>query len=257
MTREEVLDSLRNAKISPGDCIMIHGDSAVAFQLKEHNMDKKLSLLFKLILNYIGKEGTLVVPTFTYSATNNEIFDVKNTTSKVGYFSEFFRNIPGVLRSSHPIFSVAAYGKYKEIFANSSLKECFGKNSSFDLLHTLDGKIMNLGCSFDFITYAHYVEEKLKVKYRYYKKFKGAIKKDASLIKKTTRYFVGDRSINYKLDLSKLKEKLIIENKLKIVPFGRFACFTVSCHDFFNTSRNSIKSDEYFLIRENSIKQKK
>ena len=49
----------------------------------------------------------IIVPCFTYSATENEIFDLDKTASKVGKFFESFRLIDGVQRSYHPIFSVS------------------------------------------------------------------------------------------------------------------------------------------------------
>ena len=60
------------------------------------------------------------------------------------------------------------------MFMDTTIKDCFGEGSSFDLLYKLDGKLMNLGCNFN-LTFAHYVEQKAKVNYRYYKNFEGVV----------------------------------------------------------------------------------
>ena len=55
----------------------------------------------------------------------------------------------------------------------TSNQTCFGKNSLFDFLFKNKAKILCLGCSYNEITYTHFIEEKLNVDYRYNKKFKG------------------------------------------------------------------------------------
>lgn len=61
----------------------------------------------------IGPEGTLVMPTLcqkdwlnTYKTWHMD------KPSDVGYLTEYFRKLPGVLRSDHPTHSAAARGKY-------------------------------------------------------------------------------------------------------------------------------------------------
>ena len=249
MNLESISKALRESGILPGETLMIHGDSAVATQLNNIEPNKKLGMLIDYIVDYLGPNGTLVVPTFSYSFTKNEVFDVQNTKSTIGKFSEFFRKMPGVVRSYHPIFSVAAIGKNKDLFKLSEIKDCFGKNTSFDLLYKFDAKLMNLGCYFN-LTYAHYVEQKLKVNYRYFKYFEGIVKLNSKKLYTKTRYYVGNKTIRYTLNLDFLKNKLIEKNKIKIIPFGRLASYTVSARDFFDYANEIIKKDHYGLIME-------
>ncbi len=118
MNIDEIHVSLKNSDIKPGDTLLIHGDSVVAAQITEVPAKRRLSILFKEIIKYLGENGTLVIPTFTYSLTKNKLFDVNNTKSSIGIFSEYFRNIPGTVRSSHPIFSMSAIGKKEKIYGN-------------------------------------------------------------------------------------------------------------------------------------------
>lgn len=244
--------ALQKAGILPGDLLMVHGDAAVAAQLVEVKSENRLAALFNEIINYLGEEGTLIVPTFSYSFTRKEVFDVCNTKSSVGAFSEYFRCLSGVVRSLHPIFSIAAYGKKKNIFKDCNINDCFGKNTCFDLLYKLDAKLMNLGCNFN-VTFAHYVEQELKVKYRYFKSFEGFIKVNSKIFFSKTKYFVGNKKIHYTLNLDGLKKVLLEEKKIRIVAFDRLASYTVSCKDFFHNAELIIKDNEYGLIEENKF----
>ena len=76
--------------VLPGDVIMIHGDAIVAAQL-EGNKSKKIYNFIKEIISFLGKKGTIVFPSFTYSSTKSEIFNVQKSQSVVGLLSESFR----------------------------------------------------------------------------------------------------------------------------------------------------------------------
>ena len=58
----------------------------------------------------IGEEGTLVVPTFTYSFPRREVYDPAATPLRMGLFAEWIRRRPDALRSADPSYSVAAVG---------------------------------------------------------------------------------------------------------------------------------------------------
>ena len=59
----------------------------------------------------IGSEGTLVVPTFTQQVGRFGLqFIHEETPSLTGIFGEHVRQLPGAMRSLHPVFSVSAIG---------------------------------------------------------------------------------------------------------------------------------------------------
>ena len=88
------------------------------------------------------KDGTLVIPSFTYSFNRNESFDVDRTKSSLGNFSESFRKMDDVTRTRQPIFSFCSLGKHSELFCSSDITDCFGELSGFGLLHSLNAKLM-------------------------------------------------------------------------------------------------------------------
>ena len=246
---DDISFALESLNIFPGDVIMIHGDAIVAAQL-EGSKSKKINIFLNEIIRFLGKKGTIVFPSFTYSSTKSEIFDVQKSRSTVGLLSESFRKYDGVTRSKNPIFSVCSFGKYKKDFEHSCVNDCFGEKSCFGLLHSLGGKLINIACNFE-VTYLHYVEQKKKISYRYFKKFNGEIIDNGNKSFIETRYFVGNKNINYSMDLDKLKQNLIKEKKFFITSFGRFISTSVTCKDFFEFSGKLLKQNEYALIKEN------
>jgi aminoglycoside 3-N-acetyltransferase len=69
---------------------------------------------YKTLLDVIGPEGNLIVPSMSFSTVTREnpYFDIRTTPSCVGYLTEFFRTeVPGVKRSFHPTHSCCAIGR--------------------------------------------------------------------------------------------------------------------------------------------------
>ncbi len=229
---------------------MIHGDASVASQLSYYSKESRLDIFFNELIDYLGSEGTLIVPSFSYSFTRNEVFNVNSTESRVGLFSEAFRRKFPNLRTRHPIFSIVVFGKHKDLYLNATIEDCFGEGTIFDLLYKQNAKIMNLGCDL-MLTFTHYVEQDFSVSYRYFKEFNGNIVDHQTTLNNVKcRYFVGDLNIRYSLNLNKLKETLLFEDALRIVPFDRVASYTVSAKNYFKIARKMLNETEFSLIDE-------
>ena len=168
--KKKIHNLFKSLNIKFSDVIMLHVDSIVVTQLK--NLKNNLSLIDNFINcleDYFLPNGGIVVPTFSYSLNKNNIFDPLKTPSKVGMFSEKFRLLKKSIRSNHPIFSISILGSKAKRLLNSDISTSFGKNSFFDKFYKMNGKIVCMGCDLNRITFTHYVEQKLKVKYRYLK----------------------------------------------------------------------------------------
>ena len=122
-------------------------DIAVFGKLAVRDRKFLLDTLVDVLKECVGKNGTIIMPTFTYSFCKGEVFDVDNSKSTVGILTEHFRSLPAVKRTQQPIFSCAVYGKKQEYYLNVS-KDSFGKGSIFEKLHKDNGKILFLGADF-------------------------------------------------------------------------------------------------------------
>jgi aminoglycoside 3-N-acetyltransferase len=216
--------------------------------------EQRLELLIEAIEASIGLGGTLVIPTFSYSFTKGEGFDVLNTPSMVGMVSERFRKLPGVLRSSDPIFSFASKGPLARELCEIPIKECFGPNSVFGALHRLNADIVDLGCSLSRGgTYVHYVETAHGVDYRYRKEFSGTVilpnreARECSVV-----YNVRDLARQSEADLRRLQKRLAEDGKLRSADVGRSRILAVAANDFFDTAWKMLDEDPVSLIVEGS-----
>lgn len=248
MDVQDIKKSLEAAGICRSDTLMIHGDAVVASQLTSIPKESRLDTLFNEIIDYLGFDGTLIVPAFSYNFTRGEVFNVQYSEGRIGLFSETFRKKFPNLRTRHPIFSVVVFGKYKDFYLNATIEDCFGEGTIFDLLYKQDAKLMNLGCDLG-LTFTHYVEQSFDVTYRHYKEFSGDIVDNQTTLKNVKcRYFVGDLSLDYSLKLDKLKEKLLLEDALRIVPFDRISSCTVSAKNYFKIATQMLHANEFSLI---------
>ena len=248
----DVTQILMRMGIKKGDNVFLHVDAFVCAFLCGVNLDDKINTLISGFTDLIGNEGTLVLPTFSYSATKQQSFDPIKTKSEVGVITEYFRNKDNVLRSNNPMFSVGATGKLSNIFKNSSITDCFGKETCFDLMHKNNFWILTLGCSLDRITFIHYVEQYNNVSYRYFKNFKSNICIGSKFTSSQIRYFVRDLNRESETSLQELKESLISKDLLKIDSISRASILGVRATDFFNIATEMINTKENSHIKESN-----
>lgn len=126
------------------------------------------AMVTECLLQAIGPEGTLVVPTFSYSFGSDKpqkVFDPAATPSVCGALSEHIRALPDAQRSLDPMFSVAAIGVQAQALTGDTGAECFGEDSFWRRFLDADGLVLNL--NFDAgSTFLHFVERRLGVPYR-------------------------------------------------------------------------------------------
>lgn len=164
-----VLDSLG---VKKGDSIFIHSDLS-NFKFLNSNLWSLSEDIFNTILEMVGKQGAILVPTFTYdNFSKKKTFDNKNTFSETGIFSELIRTKKKSLRSNHPIFSISSYGDNSELFVRNNSLNSTGIGSPFERLFHFNAKILHLNLVLvTRCTYLHFIEEKCNVPYRYSKYF--------------------------------------------------------------------------------------
>jgi len=194
LTNIDILNTLE--KVKAFDCKVLYMHTGLSFGMPNPSLSK--NELLQILLDTINelKVPTLVVPTFTFSFCNGQDYDIVNSKTKMGVLNEFIRRQPNAIRSIDPLMSVSLIGVDEDLAKGIGHKS-IGKDSTFDKLHYRDDvKFLFFGTKIgDCFTYMHYIEELLKVPYRYDRDFTGTIITAENSFEDTYTLFVRYKNI--------------------------------------------------------------
>jgi aminoglycoside 3-N-acetyltransferase len=113
------------------------------------------------LLEVLGPEGNLMLPTFNYSRPlPDSCFDPARTPCRTGIIPETARQRPDALRSLHPTHSVTVIGRNaQELTQDHLATRTFGIGSPIDRLAKRGGKILLLGVGHTSNSTIHVAEE--------------------------------------------------------------------------------------------------
>lgn len=250
-TKDDITQALKKSGIHNGDNIFVHSNLGFFGKLLGVNDAESYWSIYKeAIFNVLGTEGTLIVPTFTYSFCWNKIFDKEKTPSTVGIFSEFVRNDPESFRSEDGNFSVAAIGANAEYLTKDAPEHSFGQNSFWERLLNVNGIICGFNVGIMYNTFIHYVEKLIAVPYRYDKKFPGKSMKGGKLEDGIFIHFVRNLDdSNTEPDLTELSKKAKELGLIKESNLGKGQISCISARSTLDIIQSEIKKNPNFLIR--------
>lgn len=168
--KRDIKNALRKIGLKKGDIVGVHS-SLSSFGYVEGGADTVIDALMEVV----GREGTIVMPTHSTNRIKIELspeeiaagalwlykilpFDPEETPCSTGVIPETFRKRRGVLRSFHPMFSVAAIGpKAKEIVEAGNTNAL----GAWKKLLELDGYILLIGVGLEVCTAMHLAEERV------------------------------------------------------------------------------------------------
>ncbi len=173
-TENNIRDALFQVGAADCETLFIHSDimfgrPAEGFKRKEY-----LETFYELLLE-LGVKN-IIIPTFTYSFCNNEVYDVLNSKTSMGAFNEYVRKKDNRYRTDDPLLSVSVPYELYDLFNHVSTHS-LGEGSALDIIHHMDNvKFLFLGAEMsECFTYVHYVEKILDVPYRFDMTFEGNI----------------------------------------------------------------------------------
>ena len=232
-------------KINPGSKIVLFVRLKGLFNEKS-NYKKQTENLLNMFREVICP-SEIYVPTFSYSFTKTNFFNIKTTPSEVGRFSEEIRLIfqKKRYRTFDPIFSLVETenGLFKDNDLNNN---AFGARSVWKHLNNQKHYIVNINLDTPITaTQLHYIEYENKVKYRYMKYFIGSVKNWHSLKSNIKyKYYVRNLKINPIWNRKKIL-KICRENKF-IIESGSVKFFEWSKLSKF--LKKKLSSNSNYLI---------
>lgn len=172
-----VRSTLSELGLEAGDTVLVHSAlSGIACDPDD---------LLDALRDVLGDEGTLIVPTFTPTYRRegpDGVFDLRETPSEVGYFTELVRSQPGARRNVDPTHSFTALGARADEFGRLHARSTYDRSNVLSRLHKLGAWVLGIGLE-PFgrsMTFFHYVEQQEGVErhgwdYRHEKSFSGTV----------------------------------------------------------------------------------
>jgi len=253
---DDLLTKKLSRIIKKGDTLYLESDLTSFRKIFLCCKSKKqfLNFFLNIFNKLIGVNGTLIVPSFSYSWGNNKkikYFDLKKTESETGIFSKYiFKKKP--TRTLDPMFSCLILGKKKSYYSNNS-NNSFGPGSIFEKLLIQNAKLVSFGLNRFDPTFVHYVEQFFdtnfkKINYRYLKKISGIIIKDKKRYK--DNYFTFLRKKNNKFYNEKnIKKDLLKAKKLNWIKLLNTNIYIVEAKDFYNFGITGMKKNKNYFIK--------
>lgn len=163
VTGEAIREGLSALGLGAGQTVIVHS-SLSSFGRVEGGAPTVVQAL----LDVLGPEGTLVVPTFSqYLQAGETVWDRENTPSRMGIISETVRTWPGAIRSSHAAHPLAAMGPAANLICRTPHRTGFGPDSPFKTLVDMDGRVLLMGVTYNSCTLFHLLEAEARVPYRF------------------------------------------------------------------------------------------
>jgi aminoglycoside 3-N-acetyltransferase len=150
VTYERLLHDFRAIGLEPGDTVLVHS-SLKSLGYVESGPQTVVRALYESV----SPGGTIVLPAYYMPAgtmyetckLEEYVFDPRVHGTNLGRIPEELLKLPGVERSLHPTHSVAALGRHAHYLTESHHRatSTFGKDSPWDRLLEIGGKVMGLG----------------------------------------------------------------------------------------------------------------
>jgi aminoglycoside N3'-acetyltransferase len=244
LTPEQLTSSLRSVGIQQADGLLVHS----ALQMLGRPIGG-LQMVLDVIFETIGPEGTIAVPTFPFTFNRGIDFDPLTTPSKgMGAFSEFVRQQPNALRTTHPMQCLTIVGKHTADLVQNDTLSAFDDGSAFDRMVNLGFKLLLLGADIQAASIIHYSEQRAEVPYRYWKDFSGKVKVGDAWQPRIYRMFVRNLDLDPQLKLEPIRRALVSKDRWHSSPlnFGEVASCRLT--DFVLAADSLLAADPWALV---------
>ena len=252
----DLVNALQLVGLRRGDSVLFQvSDRTLSFAESESSGKELCEFLYSAMQEVIGAEGTMLLPAFSFSFDRNEDFDAEITPSIPGAWSssieflEYFRRLPGVVRSADPILSVAGLGPMAEKLLPRLPNTSYGKDCLYERLVKSGGKICGIGVGLAEAPFLHYVEEAVGVPFRYKKLFTGRIRQNGKLSKQGWISSVPIQSVNGLPDGTRLEKIARSEGRCRVADVGMGEVVSIDCKSFYELASRELARDPWITAR--------
>jgi aminopeptidase-like protein/aminoglycoside N3'-acetyltransferase len=252
----DLVDGMRRIGITAGDTVFFQTCVETLGQALGCASSREIcEMLWKSLSEVVGPRGTILVPTYTFSFCRQEIFDIDNSPTIWGEwntffeFSEYFRKLPGAIRSADPIFSTAGIGPKAAEILTDLPKVCLGEDCVHDRLRRVGGKICILGVGLYESIFRHHMEATTRLPWRFDKLFTGFIREQGQVRKEGWIYNVRIWASNADPAGERLEAIARETGLCRVAPVGRGEILAVKADEFRALIIQELTRDPWFSVK--------
>jgi len=244
VTLPQLVKALQAVGVKAGDGLLIH--SALQYFGRPEG---GIGIYMDALLEVIGLEGTVVVPTFNFDFARGEDYNPQTAPSvDMGAFSEYVRQSPKSLRTTHPMQSFALIGKHAVELASCDTPSAFDDGSAVDRMLDLNFKLLLFGADIQASAIFHYSEHRAEVPYRYWKDFTGRILRDGEWQEATYKMFVRDLDVDAQIVIYDIQSMLERKGQWSSVTLNYGTISLCSLKDFVSTNDQFLAKDPWVFV---------
>lgn len=252
-TRNGLDRALRESGLTTGDLVLVHTALYAPGRIADTPLVEISSRLYSALRRLIGRQGTIVVPTFFDAFRRGETFNRQFTPSTgTGSFSEYVRLLPDSRRSPHALHSVAAEGPLAEAITGRDTPSAFGRGSPFDALIDYDARVFSFGCTVESSCLIRWAEERIGVPYRRWMICRGNYVDDGVETMRSFHTYAGEDGREPQLCLGPVHSTLTESGQIQRASLGSSIVECCRARDFVTAACEILQRDPRALLEHRS-----
>ncbi|MBK1972355.1 AAC(3) family N-acetyltransferase [Campylobacter sp. TTU_617] len=211
-------DFFKKLNIKEKEYILFTGNLTRLLYKLKGNARENLNSFLDIFLKQTRKGG-LAIQSFNWDFCKGLSYDILNSKSQTGALANIALKRVEFKRTKHPIYSFMVANNFQKDLIELDNKGAFDKNSPFDFMYKNKAKMIIVDLPLqDSFTFVHYVEQCLKVSYRYNKSFT-SFYIDEKGHKELKTYDMFVRANNVLTHIHPLEDLFLQEKVMEIVFF--------------------------------------
>lgn len=247
-TADDLKTAYRALGVTAGRTVYLTGNLGRLGVVRDASREAMLKLHTDVLMELLGPQGTLVVPTHSFSICNTDTpFDRAHTPSETGALSEFIRTQDGAVRQDHAFSSRAALGHLASAICDDCSRHAYGDHTPF--AHMLDADALFVAMAMPMarcISLVHQAEFRMGVPYRYTKEFLHPVLRDGATSMGSYYLYVTWHGTDIRRDKNKrIMAHFEASYTLHSADLGRSAMHSLSMREFMASTTGLMKRDIY------------
>jgi len=248
---DDLVQSFRKVGLQPGDIVNVHSRLHSIGLVCGVTVPEIPQAFLSALVEVIGDDGTVVVPTFTTSfGRYGTPFVLEESPSEMGVFSEHVRKSPGALRTLHPIQSLSALGGQAQALTEDHPTWNVGHDTIWERMLNRDAKVLTIGIPLRrAMSFVHHLEFLACVPYLYHKLLSGEVFSGGDRV--SCEFQLSARYLQFEIayDLSRLEADLEAVGAVEQASLGGNAIWIVPMKAAFEVGMHGLRQDPYYFLQ--------